>query len=465
MPKDHPPRRSSHHNPGTEAESECSFSSCSFARRCTEDVSTSSRSSSCHVGAVVPEGVAFPALPAVDERVRDHGVRRDPGGRRAGRAVPRGARSHHRAEPPPGDRRHQRAPQRQARARSATRTRASSGPGPPCPASATRSTRGSSAAPARSSCSSTATRSGPKERCTELVKPFANRKVGGVTTNQRIVDYDRNILTRWADWLESIRVQYSMPAMSVLGQVGCLPGRTIAFRRFILDDAMPGVPQRALPRRLPRGERRPDAHEPVPEAGLPDRLPVDELRLHRRARRHAQAGEAAAAVGARQPVQHAADAALDDAQHADARALLRLRHRDAVPVARGRDRVHLPGRSTARTSTSTRASRSGTGRSSAPRSSSSSRCWRPGSRRTCARAGTSTSGRATCCSCRSSRCSTRSCSCPSASTASCGWPRTTVGAPAQRFDGDAARREPNPYAAIPYVLAFTFVLIGVAYHG
>jgi cellulose synthase/poly-beta-1,6-N-acetylglucosamine synthase-like glycosyltransferase len=73
----------------------------------------------------------------------------------------------------------------------------------------------------------------------ELVKPFANRKVGGVTTNQRIIDYDRNILTRWADWLESIRIRYSMPAMSVLGQVGCLPGRTIAFRRFILDDAMP----------------------------------------------------------------------------------------------------------------------------------------------------------------------------------------------------------------------------------
>ncbi len=73
----------------------------------------------------------------------------------------------------------------------------------------------------------------------ELVKPFGNRKVGGVTTNQRIIDYDRNILTRWADWLENIRIQYSMPAMSVLGQVGCLPGRTIAFRRFILDEAMP----------------------------------------------------------------------------------------------------------------------------------------------------------------------------------------------------------------------------------
>lgn len=73
----------------------------------------------------------------------------------------------------------------------------------------------------------------------ELLRPFANRKVGGVTTNQRIVDPDRNVLTRWADWLESIRIRYSMPAMSVLGQVGCLPGRTIAFRRFILERAMP----------------------------------------------------------------------------------------------------------------------------------------------------------------------------------------------------------------------------------
>ena len=73
----------------------------------------------------------------------------------------------------------------------------------------------------------------------ELMKPFAEPSVGGVTTNQRIIDASRNVLTRWADWLENIRVQYSMPAMSVLGQVGCLPGRTIAFRHSVLTDAMP----------------------------------------------------------------------------------------------------------------------------------------------------------------------------------------------------------------------------------
>lgn len=73
----------------------------------------------------------------------------------------------------------------------------------------------------------------------ELVKPFRDRRVGGVTTQQRIMNPTRNVLTRWADWLENVRNSYSMPAMSVLGTVGCLPGRTIAFRRRILVDYMP----------------------------------------------------------------------------------------------------------------------------------------------------------------------------------------------------------------------------------
>lgn len=72
----------------------------------------------------------------------------------------------------------------------------------------------------------------------ELVKPFRDPKIGGVTTRQRILEPERHLLTRWADWLESVRCEYSMPAMSVLGTVGCLPGRTIAFRRSILVDCM-----------------------------------------------------------------------------------------------------------------------------------------------------------------------------------------------------------------------------------
>lgn len=72
----------------------------------------------------------------------------------------------------------------------------------------------------------------------ELLKPFADQRVGGVTTKQRILEPRRNFLTRWADWMESSRALYSMPAQSALGYVACLPGRTIAFRRHLLLDVM-----------------------------------------------------------------------------------------------------------------------------------------------------------------------------------------------------------------------------------
>ncbi|GAB7043143.1 MULTISPECIES: glycosyltransferase family 2 protein [Catenuloplanes] len=77
-----------------------------------------------------------------------------------------------------------------------------------------------------------------RDTLAELIKPFADPRVGGVTTRQRILEPDRTVLTRWADWLENVRNEYSMPGMSVLGTIGCLPGRTIAFRRSILVRSM-----------------------------------------------------------------------------------------------------------------------------------------------------------------------------------------------------------------------------------
>lgn len=77
-----------------------------------------------------------------------------------------------------------------------------------------------------------------RDTLAELRKPFADPTVGGVTTRQRILEPERCFLTRWADWLENSRAQYAMPAQSVLGTVGCLPGRTIAFRRDVLEDSM-----------------------------------------------------------------------------------------------------------------------------------------------------------------------------------------------------------------------------------
>jgi hyaluronan synthase len=72
----------------------------------------------------------------------------------------------------------------------------------------------------------------------ELIRPFHDKDVGGVTTRQRISNPTVNVMTRFCDWLEDIRAYGSLQAMSVLGQVGCLPGRTIAFRSDILKQVM-----------------------------------------------------------------------------------------------------------------------------------------------------------------------------------------------------------------------------------
>lgn len=77
-----------------------------------------------------------------------------------------------------------------------------------------------------------------KNTLSELMKPFRDPKIGGVTTQQHIMEPNRNRWTRWAEWMESIRNAYSMPAMSVLGTVGCLPGRTIALRSSIIKNNM-----------------------------------------------------------------------------------------------------------------------------------------------------------------------------------------------------------------------------------
>lgn len=72
----------------------------------------------------------------------------------------------------------------------------------------------------------------------ELTKPFTDRRVGGVTTRQKILDDDRNLITLFCSMMEEIRAEGTMKAMSVHGAVGCLPGRTIAFRTGILRASM-----------------------------------------------------------------------------------------------------------------------------------------------------------------------------------------------------------------------------------
>lgn len=73
----------------------------------------------------------------------------------------------------------------------------------------------------------------------ELLRPFAEADVGGVTTHQTIREPRRTMWTWYADWLELTRFAYNVPAQSALGKVGTLPGRTIAFRRSLITAYLP----------------------------------------------------------------------------------------------------------------------------------------------------------------------------------------------------------------------------------
>jgi hyaluronan synthase len=85
----------------------------------------------------------------------------------------------------------------------------------------------------------------------EMLRPFCDPRVGGVTPRQTIFDVGTNPVRRFANWLEDLRYHLTVPAQSVFGQVGCLAGRTIAYRRVAFEPAVArlvnqrvlGVPQ------------------------------------------------------------------------------------------------------------------------------------------------------------------------------------------------------------------------------
>src|SRR5215218_6847347 len=85
----------------------------------------------------------------------------------------------------------------------------------------------------------------------EMLRPFADPRVGGVTPRQAIFDVGTDPVRRLADWIEDLRYLLTVPAQSIFGQVGCLAGRTIAYRRTAFEPAVEhlvrqtvlGVPQ------------------------------------------------------------------------------------------------------------------------------------------------------------------------------------------------------------------------------
>src|SRR3954454_18815025 len=72
----------------------------------------------------------------------------------------------------------------------------------------------------------------------ELLRPFDDPRVAGVTPRQAIIDREGSSSRRLADWIEDLRYHLTIPAQSLFGQVGCLAGRTIAYRREAFEPAV-----------------------------------------------------------------------------------------------------------------------------------------------------------------------------------------------------------------------------------
>jgi hyaluronan synthase len=91
----------------------------------------------------------------------------------------------------------------------------------------------------------------------EMLRPFADERVGGVTPCQAIFAPGRHAVRQLADWIEDLRYGLTVPAQSVFGQIGCLAGRTIAYRRTAFEPAVAAlVDQRVLGMALHVGDDR-----------------------------------------------------------------------------------------------------------------------------------------------------------------------------------------------------------------
>ena len=200
-----------------------------------------------------------------------------------------------------------------------------------------------------------------------MLRPFADPRVGGVTPRQAIFDVGDDPVRRLADWIEDLRYLLTVPAQSVFGQVGCLAGRTIAYRRDGLRAGRRGARAPDRVRRPAARRRRPRAHQRAAARGLADRLPVDRAGGDRRARR----------TGARSGASSCAGVARASARRCSACAGCgagRSRARPSRPTSSPRSRSTRSSRSASRTRSAPGDGR--TGLPSRPSSASATPgCW------------------------------------------------------------------------------------------
>ena len=68
----------------------------------------------------------------------------------------------------------------------------------------------------------------------EILKPFSDPGVAGVSARQNVENAEESIVWRIENWLLDLRYKDFVPGMSVDGVVNCLSGRTAAYRTSLL---------------------------------------------------------------------------------------------------------------------------------------------------------------------------------------------------------------------------------------
>src|SRR5256886_2570396 len=68
----------------------------------------------------------------------------------------------------------------------------------------------------------------------EILKPFIDPQVAGVSARQNVKGAEKTVIWRIENWLLDLRYIDFVPSMSVDGVVNCLSGRTAAYRRSLL---------------------------------------------------------------------------------------------------------------------------------------------------------------------------------------------------------------------------------------
>jgi len=75
----------------------------------------------------------------------------------------------------------------------------------------------------------------------ELIKPFADPKVGAVASRQNVENGKGNVLTRISDWWLDVKYLDYMPGNGAEGCVTCVSGRTAAYRRSLILPLLPDL--------------------------------------------------------------------------------------------------------------------------------------------------------------------------------------------------------------------------------